>query len=113
LKKITLFVIIIWIAIGMCIAVIALPSISSDSGKIPAIAQDTVKKSNGKNSVDESTSNSTNKTKLTNQDQKKNNNSVYPRSDQLMKKHSFKSMVKHDKKKIKTKHSSKKHDQKA
>ncbi len=113
MKKITLFVIIFWAAISVSVAAISIPTISSDVGKTPALAQDSVKKSNGGNSVDGSTSNSTNITKLTNQDQEKNNNSAYSHSGQLMKKNSFKSVVKHDKNKIKTKHSSKKNKQKA
>lgn len=92
MKKITLLVIIIWVAIGMSVAAIALPAISSDSGKTPAIPQDKVKTTSSESTVDVSNE--------TAPDPKKNNN-----SGQLKKEDSIKS---NNKEKYKTKDNSKK-----
>lgn len=93
MKKITLFVIIIWAAIGVSVAAISIPAISSDVGKTPALPQDSIKTTAPESSVDISNE--------TNQDQKKNNNSD---QSQLKKQ---KSMVNPGQNKIKTKQSSK------
>lgn len=102
LKKITLFVIIIWAAIGISVAAISIPTLSSEVGKAPAIPQDTVKTTSPENPADEAASNN-----KTNQDPKKNNNSDHSHSGLLKKQNSFKSLVNQEKNNIETKRSSK------
>jgi len=96
MKKITLFVIIIWAAIGVSVAAISIPTLSSDAGKTPAIAQDSVKTASPESSVDLSNQ--------TNQDLEKNNNSDHSK----LKKQ--KSTVNPGQNKIKTKQNSKKNN---
>jgi hypothetical protein len=60
LKKITLFVVIIWAAIGMSVAAISIPTLSSDVGKSPAIPQNTINTATDSgNTTDSSTTNDT------------------------------------------------------
>lgn len=104
MRKITLFVIIIWTAIGVSVAAISLPTLSSDIGKSPAIPHNTVKttiNTNLDNNVGGSSSD--NETNINSQDKQKNNKSDQSHSGRLKKQNSFKSLVKQGKNKIKTK----------
>ncbi|WJI09287.1 hypothetical protein FGU46_03835 [Methanobacterium sp. CWC-01] len=99
MKKITLFVVIIWAAIGMSVAAISIPTLSSDVGKSPAIPQNTINTVTDTNSGNTTDASTTNDTQMNNRDKEKNNSN----SGRLKKQNSFKSITNHGNEHIKTK----------